>query len=93
MSKSRSPNTPYVYVDQNPPIPDRTYNRRMSGVSLTSELAAVDAAFGLGLAEMEWLTTNAMKSAFAPFPERLRIINGLIKPRYALLRADQVLGA
>ena len=29
-----------------------------------------------------------MKSAFAPFPERLRIINGLIKPRYALLRAE-----
>ena len=25
-----------------------------------------------------------MKSAFAPFPERLRIINGLVKPRYAL---------
>ena len=25
-----------------------------------------------------------MKSAFAPFPERLRIINGIIKPRYAL---------
>ena len=29
-----------------------------------------------------------MKSAFAPFPERLRMINGLIKPRYALLHAE-----
>jgi adenosine deaminase len=34
-----------------------------------------------------------MKSAFAPFPERLRIINGIIKPRYALLRAELSLGA
>ncbi len=28
-----------------------------------------------------------MKSAFAPFDERLRIINERIKPAYALLRA------
>ena len=49
--------------------------------------------FGWGLDDFEWLTINAMKSAFAPFPERLRIINGLIKPRYALLRADATLGA
>lgn len=28
-----------------------------------------------------------MKSAFLPFPERLDIINGLIKPRYAAARA------
>jgi adenosine deaminase len=34
-----------------------------------------------------------MKSAFAPFPERLRVINGLIKPRYALLHAEATLGA
>ena len=33
-----------------------------------------------------------MKSAFAPFPERLRIINGLVKPRYALARAEQTVG-
>ena len=33
------------------------------------------------------MTINTVKSAFAPFPERLRIINGIIKPRYALLKA------
>jgi len=33
-----------------------------------------------------------MKSAFAPFPERLRIINGIVKPRYALARAEQSVG-
>jgi adenosine deaminase len=39
---------------------------------------------------MEWITTNAMKSAFAPFDERLRIINERIKPLYAVLRAEQL---
>jgi len=63
-----------------------TDNRLMSGVSLTSELAALDAAFGLGLGEMEWLTLNAMKSAFLPFDERLRLIDEVIKPGYARLR-------
>jgi adenosine deaminase len=38
---------------------------------------------------MEWLTINAMKSAFAPFDERLRIINEVVKPRYAHLRAAE----
>jgi adenosine deaminase len=33
-----------------------------------------------------------MKSAFAAFPERLKIINGLVKPRYALARAEQTVG-
>ncbi len=40
------------------------------------------------LDEMEWLTLNAMKSAFAPFDQRLRLINGVIKPGYARLMAD-----
>ena len=66
-----------------------TDNRLMSGVSLSSEFAALDEAFGIGLGEMEWLTINAMKSAFAPFDERLRIINEIVKPRYAHLRASE----
>jgi adenosine deaminase len=66
-----------------------TDNRLMSGVTLSSEFAVLDATFGLGLGEMEWLTINAMKSAFAPFDERLRIINEVVKPGYAHLRAEQ----
>ena len=66
-----------------------TDNRLMSGVSLSSEFAALDAAFGIGLGEMEWLTINAMKSAFAPFDERLRLINEVVKPGYARLRAEE----
>jgi len=63
-----------------------TDNRLMSDVTMSSEFAALDAAFGLGLDEMEWLTLNAIKSAFAPFDERLRLINEVIKPGYSRLR-------
>ncbi|HSG87019.1 MAG TPA: adenosine deaminase [Candidatus Limnocylindrales bacterium] len=65
-----------------------TDNRLMSGVSMSSEMAALDAAFDLGLGELEWLTINALKSAFAPFDERLRLINEVVKPGYARLRAE-----
>jgi adenosine deaminase len=66
-----------------------TDNRLMSGVSMSSEFAALDEAFGIGLGEMEWLTVNAMKSAFAPFDERLRMINEVVKPGYARLRSSE----
>ncbi|TMD25762.1 MAG: adenosine deaminase, partial [Chloroflexi bacterium] len=66
-----------------------TDNRLMSDVTLSSEFAALDAAFGIGLGEMEWLTLNAMKSAFAPFDERLRVINEVVKPGYARLRTRE----
>jgi adenosine deaminase len=65
-----------------------TDNRLMSDVTLSSEFAALDAAFGIGLGEMEWLTLNAMKSAFLPFDERLRLIDEVIKPGYARLRRE-----
>jgi adenosine deaminase len=66
-----------------------TDNRLMSGVTLSSEFGALDEAFRIGLGEMEWLTINAMKSAFAPFDERLRLINEIVKPGYARLRAEE----
>ncbi|HEX5827836.1 MAG TPA: adenosine deaminase [Candidatus Limnocylindrales bacterium] len=64
-----------------------TDNRLMSGVSVSSEFKALDEAFGIGLGEMEWMTINALKSAFVPFDERLRLINEVVKPGYARLRA------
>ncbi len=67
-----------------------TDNRLMSDVTLSREFASLDAAFDLGIGEMEWLTINALKSAFAPFDERLRLINEVVKPRYAHLRAESV---
>ena len=65
-----------------------TDNRLMSGITMTDEFAALSSAFGFGLDEMQWLTLNAVKSAFAPFDERLRLINGVIKPGYARLMAE-----
>ncbi|HEY9558443.1 MAG TPA: adenosine deaminase [Acidimicrobiales bacterium] len=67
-----------------------TDNRLMSGVSLTSEMAALVDAFGYGWEEIEWLTLNAMKSSFWPFDQRLRIINEQIKPGYAALKASGI---
>jgi len=66
-----------------------TDNRLMSGVTLSSEFGALDEAFGIGLGEMEWLTINALKSAFAPFDERLRLISEVVKPGYAHLRSEE----
>ena len=66
-----------------------TDNRLMSGISMSSEMATLHRVFGIGLDDMEWLTLNAMKSAFWPFDGRLRIINEQIKPGYASLRAQQ----
>jgi adenosine deaminase len=65
-----------------------TDNRLMSGVTLSSEMELLARTFGFGLDEMEWLTLNAMKSSFLSFDERLRLINGTIKPGYARLMAD-----
>jgi adenosine deaminase len=62
-----------------------TDNRLMSGTSMSREMALLIEAFGYGWAELQWLTINAMKSAFIAFDERLAIINDTIKPAYAKL--------
>ncbi len=59
-----------------------TDNRLMSDVSMTSEMMALHQAFGWNLEDFQWITVNAMKSAFWPFDERLWIINEIIKPGY-----------
>ncbi len=63
-----------------------TDNRLMSGTSQSREMARLVEAFGYDLADLQWLTVNAMKSAFIPFDERLELINAVIKPGYAALR-------
>ena len=64
-----------------------TDNRLMSATSMSYEMEQLRDAFGWGIDDFEWITINGMKSAFAPFPDRLKIINGIIKPRYAMARA------
>jgi adenosine deaminase len=65
-----------------------TDNRLMSATSMSNEFRQLRDAFGYSWDDFEWLTINAMKSAFAPFDERLRIINERIKPQYAMLKAS-----
>jgi adenosine deaminase len=62
-----------------------TDNRLMSGTSMSREMALLAEAFGWGWGELQWLTINAMKSAFIPYDERLAIITEVIKPAYAKL--------
>jgi len=65
-----------------------TDNRLMSDTSMTKELGALVDTFDFGWDDVEWLTINAMKSAFAPFDRRLRLIDTQIKPSFAALRAE-----
>ncbi|WP_246160248.1 adenosine deaminase [Nocardioides humilatus] len=60
-----------------------TDNRLMSGTSMTKEHQLLCEAFGWGLDKVEWLSVNAMKSAFLPYDERYRLIMDVIKPWYA----------
>jgi adenosine deaminase len=62
-----------------------TDNRLMSGTSMSREMTLLSEAFGWAWSELQWLTINAMKSAFIPYDERLAIINEIIKPAYAKL--------
>ncbi len=62
-------------------------NRLMSDTSMSREFAKLVDAFGWDIDDIEWISINAMKSAFLPFDERLALIQGLIKPAYAEFRA------
>ena len=64
-----------------------TDNRLMSDTSMTQEFAGLVDAFDWTWDDVEWLTINAMKSAFWPFEGRLGIINNQIKPGFAQIRA------
>jgi len=63
-----------------------TDNRLMSGTSMTDEFRIAHDHFNLTFDDFEKLTINAMKSAFIPYKERLRIIYEVLKPGYARIR-------
>ncbi len=62
-----------------------TDNRLISDTTMSQEMLRLVEAFGYGWSDLERFTVNAMKSAFIPFPERLALIDDVIKPRYAVL--------
>jgi adenosine deaminase len=65
-----------------------TDNRLLGGTTLTREFLLLAETFGYGLADVAWFTVNAMKSAFLPFDERLLLINDVLKPGFAALKAE-----
>jgi adenosine deaminase len=69
-----------------------TDNRLMSNCSMTSEMQELVKTFDYGLDDLQWFTVNAMKSAFWPFDDRLRLIDQVIKPTYARIRAELLTG-
>jgi len=60
-----------------------TDDRLMSGITLTDEYFVAHKFYGLTLADLEKLTINAMKSAFIPYKDRIKIIYDILKPGYA----------
>jgi adenosine deaminase len=65
-----------------------TDNRLMSRTSMTDEYLLAARTFGLTLEQLEKIAINGMKSAFAPYHERIRTIFERIKPGYARLREE-----
>ena len=60
-----------------------TDDRLMSDTSMTRETTLATEIFDLNLAELEKLSLNAIKSAFAPYEKRLKLIFETIKPGFA----------
>ena len=66
-----------------------TDDRLMSDTEMSKELILATETFDLRLADLERLTVSAMKSAFAPYHTRKRIIIENIRPKFAeLANAD-----
>ncbi|HET7476303.1 MAG TPA: adenosine deaminase [Dermatophilaceae bacterium] len=62
-----------------------TDNRLMSDTTLTREMLLLVEQAGWSLADLRWITVNAMKSSFLPFDQRLAIIEDVVKPGYDAL--------
>lgn len=63
-----------------------TDDRLMSGITLTDEYYVAHTNYNLTLDDLEKLTINAMKSAFIPYKDRIKLIYEVLKPGYAKAR-------
>lgn len=75
-----------LYFERGFRVTLNTDDRLMSDTTMTKEFQIAVDQFGLGMRDLEKITMNSIKSAFAHFDERLRIIYDVIKPGYAKLR-------
>lgn len=76
------------YFDRGFRVTLNTDNRLMSRTSMTEECVIAVEQFGCSLADLEKIAINGMKSAFAPYEERVRFIFDALKPGYAKLREE-----
>jgi adenosine deaminase len=76
------------YLEKGFRVTLNTDNRLMSRTSMTDEYLLAADTFGTTLDQLEKITINGMKSAFAPYDERIRVIFERIKPGYARLRSE-----
>lgn len=72
-----------LYFERGFRVTLNTDDRLMSDTSMTKEFGLAASEFGLGVKDLEKVTIHAMKSAFAHFDDRLRLIYGRIMPGYA----------
>lgn len=75
-----------IFYDQKFRVFLNTDNRLMSNTTLTKEFDVAAKTFDLKLDDLERLTTNAMKSAFLPYDQRIQFIYQVLKPGYAKAR-------
>ncbi|MGY1602632.1 adenosine deaminase [Geodermatophilus sp. SYSU D00815] len=64
-----------------------TDNRLMSGVSVTSELTDVASTFGWTWDDVQTVTERAVAASFAAPAEKAQLLDDLVRPGYAALRA------
>src|SRR4051812_26110358 len=64
-----------------------TDNRLMSGVSASSEVAAVATTFGWSWDDVQIVTERALAGAFIEDAERTRLLDEVVRPGYAVLRS------
>jgi len=60
-----------------------TDDRLMSGITLTDEYDNAHRLYNLSFNDLEKLTINAMKSAFIPYKDRIKIIYDVLKPGFS----------
>ena len=77
-----------VYMEQGFRVTLNTDNRLMSATSMTDECLLAAESFGLSLADLEKIAINGMKSAFAHYDVRVRLIFDSIKAGYQRLRSE-----
>jgi adenosine deaminase len=77
-----------IYYRNNFRVSLCTDNRLMSNTTLGKEMSLAVKHFNLTLGDLEKITINSMKSAFATHDERIRIIYDILKPRFARMREE-----